>query len=255
MRLKENHIMNVRLLVLCLFTTVISGSATSQDYNTDGYDKKLGVKFAPAGIGFGKLTFGGEYSLTPHSSVTLIAGVPFNKTQTVKYDNRDNDITMRSKSLMAGYRLYTGKQTMRGFYIEPYVKYLKHEGNGLIYTDLQGQEAIFDTKENYEGVGVGAQLGVQFLIAKLVILDFYFLGPEANSAKFNTVSRDITNNLGWDLADAAEAEKDIRDALEDIPVIGGKVGVKVDKDKKTVSTNYSGFMPGVRFGLSVGIRF
>lgn len=246
--------MNQRLVLLSL-CFCISFAASSQDYNNMDFEKHAGIKFAPAGIGFGKITFGGEYNFTPHSSVTFVAGAPFNKTQSVTYDDRDNDITLRTKSLMAGYRYYTGRKPMRGFYLEPFLKYLKHEGKGLIYTDLQGQEAIFDTREQYEGFGAGLQLGVQFLIARLVILDFYFLGPEANSAKVSTLSKDITDNLAWSFADANEAEQDIRDALSDLPVIGDKVDVRVNKDQKTVATDYSGFMPGLRFGLSVGIRF
>lgn len=213
------------------------------------------IKFAPAGLAAGKITFGGEYNFKHRNSITFLAGVPFDKIQSVPLNGKNSDITSKAFSLMAGYRYYLGKKTMNGFYVEPYVRYLKHEASGLLNAELQGQHAIFDTHTKYEGMGAGAQLGFQLMIAKVVVFDLFLIGPEANSAKFSSLSVDITNNIGWSYADAQEAEKQIRDALEDIPVVGHKVDVKVDTEKKSVATNYSGFLPAFRIGASIGIRF
>jgi hypothetical protein len=59
-----------------------------------------------------------------------------------------------------------------------------------------------------------------------------------------------------DPADAAEAEDDIKDALDNIPIIGEKIEVKTDQNSKTVFISYKGFLPGVRqaFQLAFGFR-
>ncbi len=233
----------------------ILSAAYSQENNFSEHKKSIALKFAPAGLAVGKITFGGEYNYRNRNSFTFLAGVPFDKTNTVNYDGMKSDVTSHAFSLMAGYRHYLGRKTMSGFYIEPYVKYLKQDANGLIKKELQGQTAIFDTHAHYEGIGIGAQLGVQIMIAKRVAFDFFLIGPEANSSKASTLSTDITDNLAWSYADAQQAENDIKENLKDIPVIGNKIGVKVDTNKKTVATNYSGFMPGFRAGASIGIRF
>ena len=234
------------LLLITLFCGKISAQETNHPF---------ALKVAPAGLAAGKITFGGEYNFRHRNSVTLLVGLPFNKTQSVPFDGKNSDIVSKAFSIMAGYRYYLGKQTMSGIYIEPYVKYLKHEANGLLDAELEGQRAIFDTHSKYEGYGVGAQLGYQATIANIVILDLFLIGPEANSSTFNSLSTDITDNIGWNFADAQEAEQQIRDALKDVPFIGKKVAVKVNTNEKSVATSYSGFLPGFRIGASIGIRF
>lgn len=238
-----------------LLIIVFSAQVYSQENAAPEHTKSVALKFAPAGLAAGKITFGGEYNFRHRNSFTFIAGVPCEKTNTITYDGMKSDVTAKAFSLMAGYRHYLGRKTMSGFYIEPYLKYLKQDANGLIKKELQGQTAIFDTHAHYEGVGIGAQLGVQVMIAKRVAFDFFVLGPEANSSKVSTVSTDITDNLGWSFADEQQVKTDIKNNLKDIPVIGRKILVKVDTEKKTVLTNYSGFIPGLRVGASIGIRF
>lgn len=238
--------------LLCIFFVLAfaSGNIFCQEKN-----HPIALKFAPAGIAVGKTTFGAEYNFKHRNSVTFLIGIPFDKTQAVSFDNNKSDVSSKAFSLMAGYRYYLGRKSMSGFYIEPYVKYLKHQASGLLNAELQGQHVIFDSHSNYEGYGLGAQLGYQVTIAKLVVFDLFLIGPEANSAKFNSLSTDITNNIGWNYADAQEAEQQIRDVLKDIPVVGTRIDVKVDTEKKNVATNYSGFVPGFRIGASIGVRF
>ncbi len=98
-------------------------------------------------------------------------------------------------------------------------------------------------------------MGFQFFIAKTVAIDLFLIGPEANSAKFNSSSTDVYNNIPWTLANGDEAAKEIHDRLKDIPYIGDKIDVAVNTNTKTVTTKYAGFAPGFRAGFSVGIRF
>ena len=97
---------------------------------------------------------------------------------------------------------------------------MHHQVNGLLQGDLNGESASFDMHTDYKGNAVGLQMGVQFFIAKTVSIDFFFLGPEANLGTFSSTATDISSILPWTSVDADEAEKDIKDALKNIPVIG-----------------------------------
>lgn len=218
-------------------------------------DRSFIAKWSPASLAAGKLTLGGEYNFKRKSSIELIVGIPVTRTHSFDFDGNESDLDTKAFSILAGYRYYFGRRGLRGLYIEPYAKYLHHEGSGILEGSLSGETARFDTRSDYKGVGLGAQLGVQFLIAKRVAIDLFLLGPEANSAEFSLTGTDIASNIPWTLVKANEAEQDIRDALDDIPIIGDKVKVEVNQNTKTIRTSYNGFLPGFRFGASVGFRF
>jgi len=56
------------------------------------------------------------------------------------------------------------------------------------------------------------------------------------------------------LVEANEAENDIREVLKNIPIVGDKIEIQVDQANKTVITRYNGFVPGFRFGASIGVK-
>lgn len=245
----------MKKLIFLMAGIMICCLVSAQQSNYPDHTKSVALKFAPASIMAGKLTFGGEYNYKHRNSITVVAGFPFSKTNTVEYEGSKSDVETKAFSLLAGFRHYLGKKTMSGFYIEPYVKYLEHDAKGLIHSDLDGQQVIFNSYSDYKGIGIGAQLGVQFVIARAVVLDLFLVGPEANSTKFSSGFTDITNNAAWNYADAREAEQQISDVLKDIPVVGDKIDIQVDTEKRNVSAAFSGFVPGFRIGASVGIRF
>jgi hypothetical protein len=176
-----------------------------------------------------------------------------NKMLTI--DDQKQDVKIKTLSALVGYRMYMGKKSMSGFYFEPYLHYTKNEASTVLKRTLDNKPVDFLTTSDYKAFGVGAQLGVQFMIAKRVVIDFYFLGLEGNSTNFKVVSKETTTTLPWSDVDRAEAEREIKEAVNDIPIIGKKINVTVDPNQKTVTTDYSGFLPAVRLGLSVGIRF
>lgn len=222
--------------------------------STHAQTKSVFIKWSPASLAVGKITVGSEYNFKKKQSFEFIVGVPVSVSKSFDYDNNTSEFDSKAFSLFAGYRYYFGKRSAAGLYIEPYVKYLQHDAAGFLQGDLDGETARFDTKTSYKGFGAGAQLGVQFLIAKKISLDFFFLGPEANTVKFSSISTDVADSLPWTFIQENEAEQNVKEALEDIPLIGDKIQVTANRDTKSVSTKYDGFLPGFRFGASVGIR-
>jgi len=248
--------MKKSFLVCCLVLITAAGlQAQEKENKPAGYKKSFTVKFVPAGLAVGKITFGAEYNFKRKQSITLLLGVPFDKSHNINYENKQSDITSNARSAMLGYRYYLGKKGRSGFYAEPYLKYLNLKASGFVDGDLNGRAARFDTHISYEGYGGGIQLGFQFYIAKLVSIDMFLLGPEANAAKFSSVATDIYDNIPWSLADGQQAASDLHDKVKDIPYLGDKIEISVNTSSKTVFTKYSGFLPGLRAGLSVGVRF
>jgi hypothetical protein len=243
--------------ILLLSALVFSLAARAQTpAGTASHDPSVAVKVNPLSYFFGKISLLGEYNLKHKKSITFGVGIPIETTNSfLEIDGKKRDIRMKSFSAMAGYRMYLGKKTMSGFYFEPYLKYLKSDGNVTLDGEIDGQAVEFFTTSNYSGFGLGAQLGVQFLIGNRVAIDLFLLGPEANMSKHTMISKEITTTVPWDLVDAQEAEREIREQLSDIPIVGKKIEVTVDPNSKTVTSKYDGFLPGFRAGLSIGIRF
>ena len=233
--------------------TVDSNAQQTMDSNTQQHN--LAIKWSPLGIYFGKLTLGGEYSVRKKQSITFYAGIPVGIQRNFDSDNNTVEAKSKTASVMAGYRFYLGKSPMKGFYFEPYLKYLHNELEGSFNYNDDTPPSIYKSSNDFSSFGIGAQLGFQVLIAKRIVLDFFLVGPEANTVKEKGSFTDVTNNIPWTPADAAEAEEDIKDVIEDIPIIGDKTEVKADQASKTVFISYKGFLPGVRTGFSIGFRF
>lgn len=236
---------NVILIVSILVALV--GTSSAQATRVIG-------KWAPASLAIGKTTVGAEYDLMKKNSVEIFVGIPTPSNRRLEYDGQKSNMESKAFSVFAGYRKYFGKKQLSGFYVEPFAKYLKHEGDGILDGDLGGEKASFKTITKYEAFGAGVQLGAQFIIAKRFALDLFFLGPEANSAKFSGSGTDIASSIPWTLVQADEAENDIRNFIADIPIVGTKTEITVDQNQKTISADYKGFLPGIRFGASIGVR-
>jgi hypothetical protein len=245
----------MKKIFLIVFAAFMTGfSARAQDSST--FKPSYAVKMNPGSIFLGKLSLLGEYNFKNKKSFTFGIGIPMEKTGKFDLGDTTRDITTKTTSVMAGYRMYFGKKRLSGFYFEPYLKYLKNQTNTTINTDVNGSNEEFSLTSDYSGVGLGAQLGVQFSIAKVVVFDLFVLGPEINSAKHELLAVDLTPGvLPWTQIEEDDIEHDLHETVKDVPIIGKKIEFTVDKNAHTVKSEYKGMLPGFRIGLAVGIRF
>ena len=245
--------MKTKFIIPFLLFIIANYTAISQDDEVPTYS--VGIKWAPAGLYFGKITVGGEYNMNLKKSFTLTLGIPYNQATTYSLDGDKQTITQKTFSAMAGYRMYLGRGNMHGAYFEPYVKYLKNNASFTTSADLDGSSRDFAVSSEYSAVGVGAQLGAQFLIGNHFTIDFYFLGPEANSSKHNILMQELGSGAAWDAKESEDAEKELNNTFKDVPLVGKKLAISVDNNQRSVSSAFKGFLPGFRFGLSFGYRF
>jgi hypothetical protein len=214
----------------------------------------IAIKWAPAGLYVGSFNLHGEYNFGKNS-LTAKIGIPVKAQRSFKYDGNDADFVMRATSFMAGYRTYLSKKHMKGFYFEPYFKYVHHSSEGYGYGKLDGEPVVMNFTNDYNGIGIGAELGFQFMIKDLIVVDIFFLGPELNSGRNNFVAIESSRVLPWTSVQASEAENDIRNLIDDIPFVRKHTDVMVDKNNKTVRADFKGIIPGYRAGISFGVAF
>ena len=246
---QAKFVLTMKKAILLLLPVFIIHSIHAQD----GAKPKLALKWAPTGLILGSLSLHGEYNFGGKTALTAKIGIPVTARHDFKYEHDDATFDMKATSFLTGYRIYLSKQPLKGLYFEPFFKYVYHTSEGIANSRLNNRPVTMNITNTYSATGVGAQLGAQFFVSERFVIDFFFLGPEINAAKNKFKSVEATSVLEWDSVEAAEAERDIRDFIDDFPFIRSKTDVMVDKTNRTVTAHFKGALPGYRIGVSFGV--
>ena len=247
----------MKKLSVLVFFAFLASFVFAQDGDSLTIERNNVVKFLPANLPFQSISFEYERMINPANYITLGIGIPNQKSLIGKYGmdfgSDVKSVELGTMHIRAAYRHYTGQRMLpKGFYIEPYVKYLKISGNGSVEnTDFNNTyKGKFDV--NLNSMNLGFQLGAQFLIAKRVTLDLYFLGLEAGILNGDV---NATSDLGDPYATHLKAY--IEDRIAEFPsFIGDKLTVNQSADKKMINVNASNIIyPWYRGGISIGIAF
>jgi hypothetical protein len=228
----------------------------AQDKDSIMNERKNVVKFLPVNIPFHSISFEYERMINDKNSLTLGVGLPNQKSIDGKYGldaNSDfKNVEFGTMHLRAAYRHYTGEGMLpKGFYIEPYLKYQHIKGA----SDISGIDD--QTNVSYSGgldvklnsINLGFQLGTQFLIAKRITLDLYFLGLEAGF-----LSGNITGTAP-NPQSANIIKTKIQENVSNLPsFIGNKV--EITQSGNQVNAKISNVLyPWIRGGVSIGFAF
>lgn len=255
-----------RLLVI-IFSIGTSLFSLAQSQDSISLNRKNVVKFLPVNLPFQSISFEYERMINAKNSATLGIGIPSEQSIKGKYAIIDDIDNLKSANfstlhIRAAYRHYTGKSMLpRGFYVEPYLKYQKIGANfNVVSTDpAYSINETYDVKLN--SMNCGIQLGTQFLIAKRVSLDFYFLGFEAgflsgdSKSVFDRVEEaDMFKSNLENLFDGDN--EDIQYVGKIITSVGKKIEITQSTDKKTINTKAKRIAyPWLRSGFSIGVVF
>lgn len=223
-------------------------------------DRKNALRFLPVNLPLNSLSFEYERMVNPKNSFELGFGIPMNQPFVNRFSIDESEESKISEdelgifSLRVAYKHYTGKSMEpKGFYYSPYVKYQTISGSAHNVRTINDDVGSFSYDENYDAkintIGVGFQLGYQFLIAKRVTLDLYFLGLEVG---FASADASVESS---DLDQMDEIVSDINDAVDDLPSFLNKK-IDVTSSGNTVKIKGSNLLyPWVRGGISLGIAF
>ncbi len=242
-------------IILILAGLALLGAA--QDQDSMALKRKNVLKFLPVNLLFQSTSFEFERMINGKNSFTLGIGLPNQKSMLGKFgikegsDPKIEKLELGTMHVRVAYRHYGGQRRLpNGFYIEPYLKYQDIKGNSMISgidNNNLPYSGTLDVKLNT--MNLGFQLGAQFLIAKRIAVDFYFLGLEAGF-----LSGDITAN-STKITDANNIKGDIDNAIADLPSFIGKK-LTVTQTGNQVNINAASVpYPWFRSGISIGIAF
>jgi len=229
--------------ITLIFTILLLCSATMI------FSQKNVVKLGLGGLALGNVNLSYERVLSENQSVALNIG--FMPSRNIPEfileasDVPDFENSISGFSITPEYRFYTSKKNApKGFYVAPYAKLsnYKFEFNET-YDGITGVAS-----GKYATIGVGAQLGVQWLISDRVSIDWYFLGLGVNrnslSMKFESNSQEVNY---------ASIADDIKTDLEDIPILGSRIEVTSGDDFVEAKAPF--IFPALRSGISIGVAF
>jgi len=256
LRVLSNMIQMRRLLmIVVLVGSSISGFTQEQPDTVNVVLRKNVVKFLPIDIPFQSISLEYERMIDPKNSLTLGVGIPMEGQIVTKNllnsNSKLKELEFSTMHVRAAFRYYYGYHLLpKGFYIEPYFKYQQIKLDGL-YQGTNDLNNIYkgDIVGNINTINLGLQIGVQFLIAKRITLDLYFLGLEGGIANGGITSTSKNST------DAGYIEADFKDAVAGLPFfIENWLTVKRVNNQVFINANKLQY-PWYRGGISFGIAF
>jgi len=225
-----------------------------------GQEKVNAVKVLPLSFPLNSAAFEYERMLNEKNAVEFGIGIPIRRTFVEKFgmdwsdDEMISDDELGIFSLRAAYRHYTGQSMLpKGFYVAPFIRYqgISASADNLreIEDDLGNSTYNEDYSAKIKTIGVGCQLGYQFLISKTVTLDLFFFGIETGLGK---VDADIYIS---DPEQVDDIYNDVKDVVDDLPSFWKK---RIDVTSSSDYVYIKGknlFYPMYRGGFSLGIAF
>lgn len=142
------------------------------------------------------------------------------------------------------YRFYTGEAPMHGFYLGPYLRYYAIRAN---YTD-EIKTTLFNVEGSVNTIGLGVQLGYQFLINEKFSIDLSFFGAGIDKNNVKLIYTTTTSNFNYN-----SIVDDVSGVFEDIPYFEKKLKNEVNPGNLTTKLPF--LFPGLRAGITVGVSF
>ena len=250
----------MKKIFIFIFLCGFALSGFSQNQDSTVISRRNVVKFLPINVPFQSLSFEYERMINGKNSWTLGIGLPNQKSLIGKYGiDAGSDlksVDLGTMHLRAAYRHYTGKKKLpKGFYLEPYLKYQHIKGNGNI-AGVNDYDVAYDGKStvSFNTFNFGCQMGLQFLIAKRVALDFYFMGLEGGFLNGN-ITTTPTSNTGYDPVVLIVLKDEIEQKIADLPsFLRDKLSVSQTDNQINVKASSIPY-PWFRGGISIGIAF
>ncbi len=197
-----------------------------------------------------------KFSLAIQYRIMPETDIPF-KSSVLKFMGDDDaetkkiieDFRMSNYAITPEIRIYLSRKGYgRGFYIAPFYRYASFTSNNLnvFYTDDDEVEQSITMSGKLTSNTGGLLLGTQSSFGKHVVLDISILGPHygSGSGVFSGIPSKPLTMIEQD---------DLRSQLEDIdlPLTEKKITVNAN----SASLKLDGPWAGLRFAISLGVRF
>lgn len=250
----------MKKIILFVVFAIFTMFAEAQDLDSSRSQVKNVLKFHPFTLPFNSVSFEYERMINSKNAVSLQVGIPNQQSIMGKYGisaNSDLKTAAFGSTIIRGaYRHYTGKSMLpKGFYIEPYLKY-QHLNGGASIAGVDDSGDAYSGKSDikFNTLNVGCQLGIQFLIAKKVSLDFYFFGLEGGIFNGN-IATTPTSYTEYNPYILSVIKNVIDQNIADAPaLIRNKLTTTQTATQVIIHAN-NAFYPWFRGGISIGFAF
>ncbi len=212
-------------------------------------DRRNLVKLNLPNLTFGNLTLNYERLLSARNSVALNLGyirpqAPVSALSDFVDADEVEPGEFSGLTATLEYRIYGKKKGAgRGFYYAPYLRYANHKLG--FQSDIEGNFANADTQ--LSAVGLGGQIGAQWLIKDRVVIDWGILGLAAQWYTFKSTFTAVGDEIDFDEI-RAELETDIEDSL-----LTNKL--EFTSDENSLQAKMPFLFGGARAYLSIGYKF
>ncbi len=207
------------------------------------------VKLNLPNLAFGNLTLNYERLLSARNSVALNVGVipsqSFSSALTNFVDAEASvPSTFSGLTATVEYRFYSKKRSAgSGFYYAPYARYAQH--NVGFQSDIDDNLANVDAR--LSTVGLGGQIGIQWLIKDRVVIDWGILGLAAQWYNFESTFTAAAGDINFE---------EIRAELE--MEIDGSIlsnSLEFTNDENSLQARMPFLFGGARTYLAIGYKF
>ena len=214
-------------------------------------DRRNIVKLNLPNLAFGNITLNYERILSARNSVALNVG--FIRPQQpigVLNDAFNTDETVSAPEFSGitatgEYRFYSRKKGAgRGFYFAPYARYANHK---LVF-NADIQDNFSNVATQLSAIGLGGQIGMQWLIKDRIAIDWGILGL---AAQWYTSKTTFTSPLGEEL-NFDEIRADLEAEIEDSPLTNK---LEFTSTENSLQAKMPFLFGGARTYLSVGYKF
>ncbi|MBN2806934.1 MAG: DUF3575 domain-containing protein [Prolixibacteraceae bacterium] len=223
-----------------------------------GYSQQNNIKVGLLGASIGSYNLGYEREITDASTMNLNVGywnTNIGLVQPIYYFDRGEGVWLDQMkyglTTSLEYRFYTGSNhAMKGLYLSPYLRFWNHS---MVFQDYiendQVPRQLFNIRTKLSSVGLGFQMGYQWLINDKVSIDWYFIGAGLERAFINASYVLASNNsFNYQLI-----EGDVREVFEGFGLLERNLMTRDDPERLKIELPV--WMPGLRTGLSVGFAF
>lgn len=246
----------VALLVLGLVTQMgFAQEAELQNNEKPEIDGKNMVKLNALALTTGTISVQYERLVSPKITVGATVnmmpnrGLPFSNTVESFVDDKTTAaqlkaISMSSFSFTPEARMYFGKESFKGFYIAPFVRYGSYSLELPVDYHYEGNDEHIIIDGKITSFSGGLAFGAQWKLSQNIYLDWMIMGPHYGSAKGTLQGQKSLNQ---------EEQDAINDALRDldIPV----VDYEYEVNSSGAKVKLDGPWAGIRAVIGVGYRF
>jgi hypothetical protein len=240
--LKNNFIRMKKCLVLFLLFFTFSGFAQENV-----------IKMGVTGVNYGDFSLSYERAVTPKSAINFTIGYLNPNASLFNFlEETDSSSGMTLRELGTGfhtsfdYKFYTGKnEGIKGFYIAPYLRFLNYNSTFSDKIDT----TYFDVDLRFSSIGLGFQLGYQWIVFDKVSIDWYFLGVNC-AYMFPKVVYTTANKSSFDYSSIKDDVSEVLDAFSYL-----QKNLIQESSSKNLTNWLPAFVPGIRTGISIGYAF